>query len=337
MSGNILPNNSRGRIRALGSLIPELNHPLCGWSWLNSSMSLNIPNLERNKFLAPFTTYKIGGLADLFVEVHTIDELVNALQEARRNGTPIFLLGCGANILFTDKGFRGLVIRNLANKVTILDDNKILAESGAIITDLIEQCKDLGLSGFEHFADIPSTVGGAMWQNLHFLSPDRKRTVFVEEIVQTSRIFTEEGEFRTVGADYFQFSYDKSILQVRKDVVLEVTFQLSPKPKEEIFGVIDANLAWRHAKQPLLAEFPSCGSVFKKIKDAGAGRLIDLAGLKGTRIGGAEVSPKHANFIVNTGNAKAADVLELIKYVQEEVKRKLGYTLETEITVIGEL
>ena len=300
-------------------------------------MLLNIPNLERNKYLAPFTTYKIGGPADLFVEVHTIDELVNALSEARRSRTSFFLLGCGANILFTDKGFRGLVIRNRANKITFLDNGRVIAESGAIGDDLIEQCKDRYLSGFEHFVDIPSTVGGAMWQNLHFLSPDRQRTVFIEEVVQTSRILTEEGQFHTVGVDYFQFGYDKSILQSRRDVVLDVTFQLSPKSKEEIQTVIDANLAWRRAKQPLLTEFPSCGSVFKKIEGVGAGRLIDQAGLKGARIGGAEVSPKHANFIVNTGNATAADVLELIKHVQEEVKRKSGYTLETEITVIGEL
>jgi len=299
-------------------------------------MSLNIPNLERNKFLAPFTTYKIGGPADLFVEVHTIDELVNSLSEARCSRTPFFLLGCGANILFTDKGFRGLVIRNRANKIMFLDNGRVLAESGAIVDDLIEQCKNIGLSGFEHFSDIPSTVGGAMWQNLHFLSPDRKRTVFIEEIVQASRILTEDGQFRTVGVDYFQFGYDRSILQVRKDVVLDVTFQLSPKPKEEILQVIDANIAWRRAKQPLLAEFPSWGSVFKKIEGVGAGRLIDQAGLKGARIGGAEVSTMHANFIVNTGNATASDVLRLIKHVQEEVKRKLGYTLETEITVIGE-
>ncbi|MBI2470303.1 MAG: UDP-N-acetylmuramate dehydrogenase, partial [Planctomycetes bacterium] len=265
-------------------------------------MPLNIPNLERDKILAPFTTYKIGGPADLFVEVHTIDELTYAVFEARREGIPFFLLGCGANILFTDKGFRGLVIRNLANKVDFLDNGKVCVESGALVADLIDQCRNRGLSGFEHFADIPSTVGGAMWQNLHFLSPDRKRTVFIEEIVQTSRIFTEEGQFRTVGVDYFQYGYDTSILQVRKDVVLDVTFQLSTKSKEEIQTVIDANIAWRHAKQPLLAEFPSCGSVFKKIEGIGAGRLIDQAGLKGKRIGGAEVSPKHANFIVNTGN-----------------------------------
>ncbi|HHT9105437.1 MAG TPA: UDP-N-acetylmuramate dehydrogenase [Candidatus Wujingus californicus] len=300
-------------------------------------MSLNIPNLERNKYLAPFTTYKIGGPADLFVEVHAIDELVNALSEASSSRIPFFLLGCGANILFTDKGFRGLVIRNMANKVMILDNNKIWAESGAIITDLIEQSKDLGLSGFEHFVDIPSTVGGAMWQNLHFLSPDRKRTIFIEEIVEKSKILKEEGSVCEVGVDYFQFSYDKSVLQRRKDIVLDVTFQLAPKSKEDIQKVMDENLAWRHAKQPLLAEFPSCGSVFKKIEGIGAGRLIDKAGLKGKRIGGAEVSTKHANFIVNMGNAKASDVLQLIELVKKEVKQKLGYELETEISVIGEL
>jgi UDP-N-acetylmuramate dehydrogenase len=300
-------------------------------------MSLNIPNLEKNRPLAPLTTYKIGGPADLFVEVHTIDELIHALFEARRNAIPFFLLGCGANILVTDKGFRGLVIRNVANKITLFDCGKVVAESGAIIADLIEKCCDRGLSGFEHFAGIPSTVGGAMWQNLHFLSPDRQRTVFIEEIVQSSRILTEEGQFCTVGVDYFQFDYDKSVLQKRKDIVLDVTFQLSAKQKEEIRTIINANMAWRNARQPQLAEYPSCGSVFKKIKDIGAGRLIEQAGLKGARIGGAEISRKHANFIVNTGNARAADVLQLISYVQEEVKRKLGYTLETEIMVVGEL
>lgn len=300
-------------------------------------MLLNIPNLEKNKLLAPFTTYKIGGPADLFVEVHTIDELTHALLEARRSAIPFFLLGCGANILVTDKGFRGLVIRNLASKVAIFDDGKVVAESGTVVADLIEQCCDHGLSGFEHFVGIPSTVGGAMWQNLHFLSPDRQRTVFIEEIVRTSRILTEEGQFCTVGVDYFQFDYDKSILQRRKDIVLDVTFQLCAKQKEEIRSIMDTNMVWRNAKQPQLAEYPSCGSVFKKIKDIGAGRLIEQAGLKGTRIGGAEVSRKHANFIVNTGNARAADVLQLIRYVQEEVKRKLGYTLETEITVVGEI
>ncbi|UJS16041.1 MAG: UDP-N-acetylmuramate dehydrogenase [Candidatus Jettenia sp.] len=301
-----------------------------------STLSLNIPNLERNKPLAPFTTYQIGGPADLFVEVYTIDELTHALLEARRKDIPFFLLGCGANILVTDKGFRGLIIRNLANKVTFLDNSRVLAESGTTVAHLIEHCRDRELSGFEHFIGIPSTIGGALWQNLHFLSADRQRTLFIEEIVLSSHILTEEGQHRTVQVDYFQFGYDQSILQKCQDIVLDVTFQLTAKRKEEIQIVMDENMAWRNAKQPQLSEYPSCGSVFKKIKGIGAGRLIEQAGLKGTRIGNAEVSKKHANFIINTGNAQAADILQLIRYVQEEVKRKLGYTLETEITIIGE-
>lgn len=299
-------------------------------------MPLNIPNLETNKTLAPFTTYKIGGQADLFVDVHTVDDMVNAVLEARRNRIPVFLLGCGSNILITDKGFRGLVIHNLTNKVQVIDNDTIVAESGVIIADLIEQCRQRGLSGLEHFAGIPGTVGGAMWQNLHFLSPDRQRTVLIGEVVRAGSILTAEGDIRIVDVDYFEFGYDSSILQRRSDVVLDITFQLIQKPMVEIQTVINSNVAWRNDKQPPLAEYPSCGSVFKKIKDVGAGRLIEQAGLKGMRIGGAEVSKKHANFIVNTGNATADDVIQLIQHVQKEVRQKLGYTLETEIKIIGE-
>ncbi|MBW7899711.1 UDP-N-acetylenolpyruvoylglucosamine reductase MurB [Candidatus Brocadiaceae bacterium B188] len=300
-------------------------------------MPLDISNLERNKPLAPYTTYKIGGLSDFFVEVHTIDALLQALFEARRNNIPFFLLGCGANILVTDKGFRGLVIHNLADTISFFNNDIVVAESGATVANLIEQCRDRGLSGFEHFVGIPSTVGGAVWQNLHFLSPDRQRMVFVEEIVRSGRIFTEEGHICTVGVDYFQFGYDKSILQKRKDIVLDITFQLLRGSKEKIQAVMDTNMAWRNDRQPQLSEFPSCGSVFKKIKDVGAGRLIEQAGLKGERVGEAEVSKKHANFIINRGNATAYDVLQLIQHVRNEVKRKLGYNLEMEITIVGEL
>ncbi len=299
-------------------------------------MPLNIPNLEKNKILAPFTSYKIGGQADLFVAVRTATDLINAVLEARRNRIPVFLLGCGSNILVTDKGFRGLVVHNLTSRVQFIGNGTIVAESGVIITDLIEQCLQRGLSGLEHFAGIPGTVGGAMWQNLHFLSPDRQRTILIGKVVKAGCILSAEGDISPVDVGYFEFGYDTSILQQRSDVVLDVTFQLIQKPKEEIQAVISSNLAWRNDKQPPLAEYPSCGSVFKKIKDIGAGRLIDQAGLKGMRIGGAEVSKKHANFIVNTGNARADDVIQLILHIQSEVKRKLGYNLETEINIIGE-
>lgn len=299
---------------------------------------LTLPGLERKKSLAPLTTYRMGGPADFFVAVGSIGELGAALREARRVGIAYFLLGSGANILVTDKGFRGLVIQNCANGFEFLENNRLRAESGAIIAELIAACRDRGLSGLEHYVGIPSTVGGALWQNLHFLSPapSRERTVFIAEIVESATVLTKELEVKTVGPQYFQFGYDYSTLRDSGDIVLDVTFQLTPKSKEEIQRVMDENMAWRRAKQPQLEEFPSCGSVFKKIEGVGAGRLIDQAELKGYRLGGVMISPKHANYFVNVDRATSADVLALIAHVQKEVKEKTGYWLETEISVIGE-
>ncbi len=297
---------------------------------------LPIPNLKQHIALAPYTTYKIGGPADWFVEVTTIPALLDAIKAAHQANVPYFILGGGANILIRDKGFRGLVIRNCADKTEFLPDDQLKAESGAIIADLIELTRDHNLSGLEHFVGIPGTVGGALWQNLHFLSPDRQSTVFIESIVTSARILDEDETVKTVDRDFFRFGYDDSILHHRRAILLDVVFQLTPKPKSEIQAQMDANMAWRNAKQPQLSEFASCGSVFKKIEGVGAGRLIDQAGLKGKQIGRAQISPKHANYIVNLGGAKAADVLALIQLVQREVKAKTGYELEPEIRIIGE-
>lgn len=292
--------------------------------------------IKRNVTLAPFTTYKIGGPADYFFEAETTDELVNAVLWAKKQKLEYFVLGRGANILFTDKGFRGLVIHNIAKKIEFLEHNLVKAESGVVMADLILATRDKCLSGLEHFIDIPSTIGGAIWQNLHFLSPDRSKTVYISDVLDSARILTEEGHVTNVEADYFRFGYDQSVLHDRDDIVLDATFQLKPASKEDIEAVMAANLAWRREKQPPLNEYPSCGSVFKKIEGAGAGRLIDQAGLKGTTIGRAQISPNHANFIVNLGGATAKDVLDLIILAQDEVKRKFGFELEPEISVVGE-
>jgi UDP-N-acetylmuramate dehydrogenase len=297
---------------------------------------LNIPGLQKNVVLAPYTTYKIGGPADYFVSVDSAEALAHAVKIARDATMPYIILGCGANILIRDKGIRGLVIHNAAQGITYLDNNQIKAESGVIVADLINQTMVKGLSGFEHFAGIPSTIGGALWQNLHFLSPDRQRTLYIEEITLSATLFDEKNQPQTVTKDFFEFGYDTSILHHKSFVVLDATFQLTPASKETLKEQVAANLAWRNERQPQLVDFPSCGSVFKKIEGVGAGRLIDQAGLKGTIIGDAQISPKHANFIVNLGHAKAQDVLDLIKLAQLEVKRKLGYSLETEITILGE-
>lgn len=296
---------------------------------------MEIPRIKRNEILAPYTTYNIGGPADHFVTVRTSDELIAAVIEARKNNIPYFILGTGANILFGDKGFRGLVIKNESDAVSF-DKNRFTAESGATIAGLIPITAKRSLSGLEHFAGIPSTVGGAIWQNLHFLSPDRKRTVFIEEILETAKVLTEKNEVIVVDKEFFQFGYDYSILHDEKYLVTEATFKLVPSIEQEILAQAQRNLEWRNEKQPQLKDYPSCGSVFKKIEGVGAGRLIEQVGLKGYTIGGIQSSLQHANFLVNTGNGTAADVMALMRLVQETVKRETGHSLETEISFVGE-
>lgn len=290
--------------------------------------------------LARYTTFRIGGPADLLFEARDTDELVNAILTARTCGVPYFLLGLGANILIGDRGFRGLVIRNRASGTRVLLQVRHLqAESGAIVyPDLIEAAVRHELSGLEHYAGIPSTVGGALWQNLHFLSPppERDRTVFIEEVVHEAELLTEQGLRKKVGVDYFEFGYDNSILHRSRDVVLSVTFQLRRGDSMHMRSIMEANLAWRKQHHPPLDSEPSAGSIFKKIQDIGAGRLIDACGLKGARCGGAEVSGRHANIIINRRNATAADVRALISHVQEVVARETGSRLEPEISFVGE-
>lgn len=296
---------------------------------------LDLPNLQRNVPLAPLTTYRIGGPADWFVAVHTADELARAVTAARRAEAPYFLLGTGANILVGDLGFRGLVIHNRARHVSV-EGNRLVAESGAVVAELIELTARVGLSGLEHFAGIPSSVGGAVWQNLHFLAPDRLRTLFIEGVIESAEILDEDGRRRRVDRNFFQFGYDDSILHHRPIIVLSVTFQLAPSTTAAIRHQAAENLAWRAARQPPVDQFPSCGSVFKKIEAVGAGRLIDQVGLKGRQIGGAQISPKHANFIVNRGGATAQDVLTLAGLAQMEVRQQTGHELQMEIGLVGE-
>jgi UDP-N-acetylmuramate dehydrogenase len=290
---------------------------------------------KQNVLLAPYTTYKIGGPADLFIEVNNERELEITVKEARTQNIPFFLLGCGANILIGDGGIRGLVIHNKADSVKI-NDNEVTAESGAVIADLINITSEKGLSGLEHFAGIPSSVGGALWQNLHFLSPDRLRTVFISDALENAKVLLPNNKVALMNKSEMGFGYDESIFHHKPIVVLEATFKLEVKTKTEIEKIIVDNLAWRAEKQPSVEKFPSCGSVFKKIAGVGAGRLIDQAQLKGKSIGGAMVAKTHANFIVNMGGAKARDVRNLIELVQKTVKDKTGYSLETEIKFIGE-
>jgi UDP-N-acetylmuramate dehydrogenase len=300
---------------------------------------LGAAHVERNVPLARMTTFRIGGPADLLYRARTPDALAEAVLAARELEVPWFLLGVGANILVGDRGFRGIVIRNEVQGIDLLGDGRVRAGAGVeVYPDLIVATVSQGLGGLHHYVGIPSTVGGALWQNLHFLSPppDRERTCFIEEVLECAEILTQEGERKVVDNAYFAFGYDYSILHERDDIVLTATFRLDEQPEPELRAIMRENLKWRDDRHPDLWLYPSAGSIFKKIEGVGAGRLIDQCGLKGHIIGAAQVFHRHANIIVNTGGATAADVRALIDLAQSTVERELGYTLRTEIGMVGD-
>jgi UDP-N-acetylmuramate dehydrogenase len=299
---------------------------------------LDAKRLKRNEPLAQYTTFRIGGPADLFYDATSADDLAGAVSAARELGIEYFVLGLGANILVGDKGFRGLVIRNISNHLKFLDGGKLWVESGAVMAKLIPQAVERGLSGLEHYVGIPSTVGGAVWQNLHFLSPApaRERTMFIAEVFESAELLTHDGKRRTVDRDYMQFGYDTSTLHKQRDIALAVTFQLEPCDSAVMHRIMQENLSWRGGKHPWLEYHPSAGSIFKKIEGVGAGRLIDQVGLKGFRHGDAQISHIHANIMVNLGRATAKDVRELIAIAQTKVRDQFGQSLQPEIGFIGE-
>jgi UDP-N-acetylmuramate dehydrogenase len=299
---------------------------------------LNPAQLKRGELLSPYTTFRIGGPADLFYSTRRAEDLATAVLAARNLQIPYFVLGLGANILIGDKGFRGIVIRNHASHFTFSDNGELWVESGAVVGELIPEAVERGWSGLEHYVGIPSTVGGAVWQNLHFLEPEpeRKKTMFIAEVFKSCELLTEEDERRTVDADYMQFGYDTSVLHHRGDIALAVTFQLERGDTAVMHRIMQENLSWRGARHPWLQFHPSAGSIFKKIEGMGAGRLIDQCGLKGYRHGSAQISHIHANIMVNLGGATARDVRELIVIAQDAVEKKFGVRLEPEIGFIGE-
>jgi UDP-N-acetylmuramate dehydrogenase len=299
---------------------------------------LDATRLKRDEPLAQYTTFRIGGPADLFYDATSTDDLAGAVTAARETGVDYFVLGLGANILVGDKGFRGLIIRNTSHHLEFSDDGRLWVESGAVMAKLIPQAVERGWSGLEHYVGIPSTVGGAVWQNLHFLSPApaRERTMFIAEVFESAELLTEAGKRQTVDRDYMQFGYDTSTLHKQRDIALAVTFQLERGDKAVMHRTMQENLSWRGGKHPWLEYHPSAGSIFQKIEGVGAGRLIDQVGLKGFRIGDAQISHIHANIMVNLGKATAKDVRDLIQLAQDKVRERFDQNLKVEIGFIGE-
>jgi len=303
-----------------------------------ASTPLDRSRLQLRAPLAPYTTFRIGGPADVLLEARSAEELATAITAARQAGIPWFVLGLGANVLIGDLGIRGLVIRNTASAHTISPEGMLWTESGTVMQDLVLDTVRAGWSGLEHYIGIPSTVGGALWQNLHFLSPapERDRTMFIAEVFESCEILAEEGDRRVVDAGYIKFGYDDTVFHHRRDVVLSATFQLTKADPARLHQILQENLAWRGSRHPWLQVHPSAGSIFKKIEGVGAGRLIDQCGLKGFRVGDAQISHIHANILVKLGRATAADVRALVAHAQAAVKERFGYELQPEVGFIGE-
>jgi UDP-N-acetylmuramate dehydrogenase len=305
--------------------------------------------IREKVLLKDYTTFKIGGPARYFFVAKNKEDWKNAILWAKKKRLPFFILGGGSNVLFSDKGFNGLVIK-MQNTQYKIRNTKIVAEAGVPLQKLVLEAAKKGLSGLENLAGIPGTLGGAIWGNAGAFG--REIGDLVEE-VKILQIANGKLQIVNFKKEDCKFGYRESIFKRKENwIILEAILRLKKGKKKEIEEKIKEILRLRKEKQPL--EFPSAGSVFKnvpiekvskrirekfreKIKDGflPAGVLIEAAGLKGFQIGGAKISEKHANFIVNVGKAKASDVKELIEKIKKEVKKKFKIQLEEEIKLVG--
>lgn len=287
---------------------------------------------SRDEPLARFTTMRVGGPADLFATVRNAFELRALVRFARSRGLPHLILGRGSNVVISDRGIRGLVIQDRAEGSRVEGD-RYSAEAGVPMARAATETQRAGLSGLEFGLAIPGTIGGAVWANAGAHEGD------VAAVLESARILAEDGSESVVPAAELGLAYRDTRLKHPTpggpaELVLEATFRLTAADADTIKARLDEIRHWRQAHQPL--GLPSAGSVFRNPIGDSAGRLIDEAGLKGTREGGAVVSEKHANFIVNDQKGSAADVRRLGDHVRQVVAERFGVDLEYEIAFIGD-
>ncbi len=285
---------------------------------------------SRHEPLARFTTMRVGGPADLFAEIHNLFELRAIVRFARTRDLPLFILGRGSDLVISDAGMRGLVVYNRAQQHRF-EDNRLTADSGLPMARAATLSKAEGLSGLEFGLAIPGTVGGAVWANAGAHESD------IRAVIVEAGVMGAAGE-QTLDADGLRLAYRDSALKHAPagmpDVVTWATFVLERSSPETVSEKLDEIRRWRQQHQPL--GLPSAGSVFRNPDGSSAGQLIDSLGLKGERIGGAVVSHKHANFIVNDQAGSAADVRRLGELVRERVRRETGIELVFEIVFAGD-
>ena len=278
--------------------------------------------------MSKYTSFKIGGPAECLIKVETSEELKAILKEATKQNIPLTIIGNGSNILVSDEGIKGIVLKieistfELDNQTT-----KLKVGSGVKLAYIAQKCLKEELAGFEFASGIPGTIGGAIRMNAGAHGKEMK------DVVTSITYMDEEGQIHTIQNEEAKFEYRKSMFTQNKDyIILEVEIQLEKGNAEEIQAKMTEYATYRKEKQPI--EYPSAGSTFKRGADFITAKLIDDCGLKGHQIGGAQISEKHAGFIINKDNATAEDVIKLMEYTKEQVYNKFGKVIEPEIEII---
>lgn len=322
------------------------------WQPLQEQYNLEV---RRDETLAKHCTYEVGGPADFFCEPHNMEALRGVLQLCRAKGTPVTIIGKGSNLLVSDRGIRGMVVclagafakrgflqacpgreayaealNSLTAEPQIDADGFawLFSEAGASMIEVSKYASSLALGGLEFACGIPGTVGGAVYMNAGAYGG------MTQEVAAITYYLDADFELRAAVWDEQNFGYRRSLYQDVKGTILATCYRLQPGDAAEINSKVAELTAKREKSQPL--EYPSCGSVFKRPEGYYAGKLIMDSGLQGFRIGGAEVSLKHAGFIVNRGGATATDIADLIAHIRKTVAEKFGVTLETEVRFIGD-
>lgn len=287
---------------------------------------LGSENVKYNEPMSKHTTFKVGGIADIFITVDSKEKLLKTLEMLKNE--KITIVGNGSNLLVTDEGIRGIVLKYTANTCEI-NDTIVKVDSGMTNARFANALLNKELTGYEFAAGIPGTIGGAIVMNAGAYGREMK-----DVVLETEFLDFETNEIRIFKNEELNFEYRKSIFENKKGIILSATFKFEHGNKNEIDEKMKEYAQKRRDTQPL--DMPSAGSTFKRGNGFITAKLIDEAGLKGYSIGGAEISTKHAGFIVNKGKATAKDIIDLIKYVQKEIYQKFGEKIEPEIKIIGE-
>lgn len=290
---------------------------------INSDLNINL-----NEPLAPYTYTKVGGAADALVFPKTLEEVRQVVDWVKENHVPLTVLGNASNLIVRDGGLRGVVMMLIDLQEITIDEESVTALAGDSLIETTKRAREAHLTGLEFACGIPGSIGGAVYMNAGAYGGE------VKDVIHTVDVLTRKGELKTYTNEKMAFTYRNSLIQQTGDIVLSTTFILNKGDYDAINERMVELTELRTSRQPL--EYPSCGSVFKRPEGHFVGPMIREAGLQGHQIGGAQVSMKHAGFIVNKGGATATDYIQLIRHIQEVIDEKFQIKLEPEVRIIGE-